>query len=51
MREGKGIHYYKNGDEFKGTWKNHIKHGFGIYKYNSGKEEGAVYEDGKLVKT
>ena len=41
----------KNGDVYKGMWKNHVKDGVGIYKYAAtGKEEILVYEEGKLIK-
>lgn len=29
MRDGKGVHYYTNGDVFDGTWKNDKREGDG----------------------
>ena len=45
------LYVSKNGDVYKGMWKNHVKDGVGIYKYAAtGKEEILVYEEGKLIK-
>lgn len=42
-----GIYFYANGDSYKGTFINQMKHGFGVYTYASTGEvyEGEWYDD------
>ena len=43
-RDKYGYSKMDNGDEFLGEYKNEIRDGFGIYKYNSEKEEENIQE-------
>ena len=50
-KSGKGIYYFKNGDFFKGEWKNGKKNGKGVFYYkDKNLEEEGFWEDDILKK-
>ena len=39
--------FYKNGDKYKGEFKNNLKEGKGIMEYNNGDKYEGEWESGK----
>ena len=50
MKNGSGTYYSKDGESYKGTWQNNMKHGSGLCVMANGTKIHCVWKNDKLIR-